>query len=225
MSNRAKVLLCAAAAALACIPLEASAQVSRRTTGIVLRGSFRSLPEGRPRLIWSSADDYTLFEGDGAGGWIGFLSRADDHLLLEISLGTVVRTVEEVRRPAGTDTYVEAMVPFLVGLRFLPLEPYDGGALRPYVSAGVGPYWLADVLATEAGDAHDVSIDWERDLGGYLGGGVDFMFTDWLGLNFDVKRHFVDFRTRDDYSGFEYGMGLQFMWGDHRSQRRRGHTR
>jgi len=225
MSNKAKVLLFAAAAAVLCVPSEAAAQVSRRTAGIVVRGSFWGLPQGHPQLIWTRVDEHTLFDGNGAGGWVSFLSRASDQLFLEVSLGTVVRTVEEVRRPAGTDTYVEALVPFLWGVRFLPLDPHGVGALRPYMSLGIGPYWAMDVLETETSSTHDVSIDSEHEFGGYLGAGVDFMFTDWFGLNFDVKRHYVDFRGRDDYGGFEYGIGLQFMWGDHRPLRRRGHIR
>jgi hypothetical protein len=225
MSNRAKVILVAAVAAALCVPSGVTAQVSRRTAGIALRGSFWGLPDGRPQLIWTSVDEHTLFAGSGAGGWISFQSRASDQVFLEVSLGTVVRTVEEVRRPTGTDTYVEALVPLLWGVRFLPIEPRGDGAVRPYFSAGIGPYWALDVLDIETGTSHDVSVDSEHRFGGYLGGGVDLMFTDWLGLGFDVRRHFVDFRRRDDYGGFEYGMGLQFMWGDRRPGRRGRHVR
>jgi len=110
-------------------------------------------------------------------------------------------------------------------VRFLPIEPHGGEGLRPYLSAGIGPYWAMDVLDMESGPSHDVSIDSEHRFGGYVGAGVELMLTDWLGLGFDVRRHYVDFRGREDYGGFEYGMGLQFMWGDRRPDRGKRHFR
>ncbi|HSG48937.1 MAG TPA: outer membrane beta-barrel protein [Longimicrobiales bacterium] len=222
MSYHAKFLLplAATAALVLALPSNASAQLSRRTTGITLRGTAWGLPNGQQRLAWGSTDRHTYFDGEGLGGWISFISRASDQVFIELSLGGVVRTVEEVQHAAGTDTYVEALVPLLVGARYFPLESRRSNPLRPYLSFGAGPYWAADITTVDRPSDDDVTVDSQHEFGGYLGAGMDFMFTDWIGLNFDVKRHYVDFPGRDEYSGFEYGMGLQFMWGSQRRSRR-----
>lgn len=69
-------------------------------------------------------------------------------------------------------------------------------------------------------DEEEVTINSKLKAGGYAGGGLDFMLTSWFGLNLDVKYHFVDFNSNSDFSGYEYGLGLQFMWGKYRPARR-----
>jgi len=223
MRYSAKILLpivVTAALVLGSSP-NASAQIARRTAGITLRGSAWGWPDGQQRLVWATTDRHTYYHGEGVGGWISFMSRASDQVLVELSLGAVVRQVEEVEHPGGTDTYVEALVPLLIGARYFPLESGRRDALGPYVSFGAGPYWAADITTLERPSEDDVTVDSRHEFGGYLGAGMDFMFTDWVGLNIDVKRHWVDFPGRDAYSGFEYGMGLQFMWGNQGRRRHR----
>lgn len=224
MSHSARALLplvATAALVLGLPPSNAEAQVSRRTAGIMVRGSAWGWPDAHRRLVWGSTDRHTYFDGEGVGGWISFLSRAGDRVFVEVSLGGVVRRVEEVEHAAGTDTYVEALVPVLVGARYFPFESRRGSALRPYLSFGGGPYWAADITTLERPFDDEVDVDSQHEFGGYLGAGMDFMFSDWVGLNFDVKRHFVDFPGRDAYDGLEYGLGLQFMWGDQGRRRHR----
>lgn len=193
----------------------ASAQVARRTAGITLRGSVWDLRQGQQRLIWQSDEQHRLFDGDGAGGWISFTARASSNLALELSLGGVVRRMEEVKHAQGTDKYTEALVPLLIGGRIYPFVPRRGTPLLLYVSAGAGPYWMGDIVEIDRGSDEDVSVDGRYLFGGYLGAGVDFMFTDWMGLNIDMKRHYVDFTADQEHSGLEFAAGLTFMWGDH----------
>lgn len=220
MTHEGRVLLTAALTAVFALPAGAAAQVSRRSAGLALRGSAWSRPAGAPHLVWRGDDEHTLFDGDGLGGWISFLARASPHVLVELSLGTVVRTVEKVQHADGTDTYVEALVPLLAGVRFHPFAPRREGALVPYLAVGGGPYWTGDIVKIDSGRREDVSVDGRHRFGGYLGGGVDFMITDWVGLNFDVRRHYVDFRADHESSGLEYGAGIVFLWGHRRGGRR-----
>jgi outer membrane protein W len=201
------------------MPVATVAQISRRSAGLVLRGGAWSQSEGQSRLVWTSDDEHTLYDGAGLGGWISFIGRVGPNLSFELSLGTVVRTVEEVKHAQGTDTYVEGVVPFLAGLRFLPLAPRRGAGVVPYLSLGGGPYWVGDVVDKERVGGNDTSVDFEARFGGYVGFGVDVMVTDWFGLNFDLKRHFVDLREDHELSGVELGGGLGFFWG------RRGRSR
>lgn len=190
-------------------------QDGRRAMGLTLRASFWDLPRGPQRLSWTSGQDYELLESNGVGGWVSFLGTLSDRFLLELSLGGVVRTVEEVTFPGGNDTYVEVLVPFLVGARFHPISG-GGSGVSPYLSFGLGPYWDATVISLDSALNDDTSVEWDRRFGGYVGAGVDAMFIDWMGLNFDLRWHEVDFPDREDYSGLEASAGLQFMWGRRR---------
>jgi len=219
MTHRSGAFALAAVAAVLVASMNVSAQVSRRSAGLILRGSAWSLPDGQGRLVWQSDDQHTLYEGAGLGGSISFVGRVSPLLALELSLGAVVRRVEEVRHELGTDTYVAATVPLLVGLRFHPVPSRRGVGILPYLSVGGGPYWVGDVVELDAGGSEQVTTDFRHQLGGYVGGGVDFMITGWLGLNFDVRRHFVDFRTHYERSGLEYSTGLMFLWGGGRHGR------
>lgn len=218
MTHRTGALALAAIAAALTASVDGSAQVSRRSAGVILRGSAWSLPDGQGRLVWQSDDRHTLYDGAGLGGSISFIGDVGPFLAFELSLGAVVRRVEEVKHALGTDTYVAATVPLLAGIRFYPLESHRRSAFLPYVSAGGGPYWVGDVVELDSGSTEDVTTDFRHQVGGYLGAGVDFVITDWFGLNFDVKRHWVDFRTHYECSGLEYGAGLMFLWG-HRHRR------
>lgn len=212
-------LVAALLAVASMFPAVTAGQISRRSAGLVVRGGAWSMSEGQGRLVWTSDDEHTLYDGAGLGGWIAFIGRVGPHVSFELSLGTVVRTVEEVKHAQGTDTYVEGVVPVLAGLRFLPLAHPGGTSVVPYLSFGAGAYWVGDVVDTEWVGGDDTSVDFEARFGGYLGVGVDVMITDWFGLNFDLKRHFVDLRANHELSGVELGGGLAFYWG------RRGRSR
>lgn len=113
------------------------------------------------------------------------------------------------------------VVPVLLGMRYHLFSPQNRSNIRPYVAFGAGPYWFADIFVHEEyWDEEEVTINSKLKAGGYAGGGLDFMLTSWFGLNLDVKYHFVDFNSNSDFSGYEYGLGLQFMWGKYRPGRR-----
>ena len=82
---------------------------------------------------------------------------------------------------------------------------------------GGGPYFLTDIRVRETFYDEEVNISTVLKPGVYAGGGLDFMLNSWFGLNFDVKYHVIDFDVSHEQTGFEYGLGIQFMWGRFRS--------
>jgi outer membrane protein W len=164
---------------------------------------------------------HVMVDVGGAGGWLNFFSRTSDNWFMEFSLGAVTRVVDEVENVAGKDTRVKAVVPVLIGMRYHVLSPNHRGAIRPYLSFGAGPYWIADIFVQDQYYKEEVTVDSELKPGGYAGVGLDFMMTDWFGLNFDARRHFVNFNTNAEHSGYEYALGIQFMWGNYRPGRNR----
>lgn len=194
------------------------AQCQTRSAGIGIRGSYWNMNRGGTLLRVEDHFDHRLVDLEGGGAWLSFLSRTSDSWFMEFSLGGVAKTVEHVSYIDREDTRVVAVVPVLVGLRYHLFSPRHSGALRPYLAFGAGPYWAADVLVENYFYRTETRVESELFGGGYLGGGLDFMIFNWFGLNFDVRRHFVGFDRDNEHSGYEYGLGLQFLWGNYRPE-------
>ncbi|MBN2091181.1 outer membrane beta-barrel protein [candidate division KSB1 bacterium] len=202
-----------------------------RTTGIGFRGTY-----------WNSnftASDFNVYHNKyysevnvgGGGGWLSFYSRINSNWLAEISLGGIGRV--EAKSTANDSQFVHASVitPLVFGVRHELFSHNRNSGFQPYLSAGVGPYWFHDIVTKqEYHDYWDNDRHWHDDndedvevsaktkvmKGAYAGGGVNMALTSWMGLNFDVKYHFVDFDSKNKNSGYEFGLGLNFMWGRYR---------
>lgn len=196
----------------------ASAQAQTRSAGIGIRGTYWDMHRSGTLLRIENYNDHRLVDLGAGGGWLTFLSRTSDSWFLEFSLGGIAKEVESVQYFGGEDTHVLAVVPVLAGMRFDLLTARNRGALRPYVAFGAGPYWVADIFVQDRFFEEEVHVESDLHAGGYLGGGIDFMIFNWFGLNFDVRRHFVNFDAHNEHSGYEYGMGVQFMWGNYRAE-------
>ena len=196
-----------------------NAHAQTRSAGIGIRGAYWDMNRSGTLLRVENYNEHRLIDLGAGGAWLSFFSRTSDSWFLEFNLGGIVKEVESVQYIGGEDTHVLAVVPVLVGMRYHLLSSHNRGALRPYLVFGAGPYWVADILVENYFYRDEVRVDFELFGGGYLGGGLDFMIFNWFGLNFDVRRHFVGFDTHNEHSGYEYGLGLQFMWGNYRSER------
>ncbi|NUO81243.1 hypothetical protein HUU05_14280 [candidate division KSB1 bacterium] len=197
----------------------AYAQAQTRSAGIGIRGTYWDMNRSGTLLRVENYNNRHLVDLAAGGGWLSFFSRTSDSWFLEFSLGGIAKEVESVQYIGGEDTHVLAVVPVLVGMRYHLLPANNRSALRPYLAFGAGPYWVADVLVHNRYFEEETRVESELFAGGYVGGGLDFMICDWFGLNFDVRRHFVSFNRNNEHSGYEYGAGLQFMWGNYRSEK------
>jgi len=188
------------------------------TTGIGLRGSYWNVIKGANHIQVIDYGNYTEVNVGGYGGSIYFFSRAYRQLFLEFSVGTVgTVTTRGTRYHEEENVDVSAVVPVLFGIRYdlLPLE--SPSALQPYVTFGVGAYWLNDVTVRNKDMAdEEVIVDSASKPGAYAGFGLNFMLSRKFGFNVDVKHHFVDFQRERYNSGFEFACGLMFMWGKYK---------
>ncbi len=197
----------------------ANAQAQTRSAGIGIRGTYWDMNRSGTLLRVENYNDHRIVDLGAGGAWLSFFSRTSDSWFLEFNLGGIAKEVENVQYIGGEDTHVLAVVPVLVGMRYHLLSSHNRSVLRPYLAFGAGPYWVADILVKNYYYRDETNVESDLFAGGYLGGGMDFMIFNWLGLNFDVRRHFVSFDTNNEHSGYEYGVGVQFMWGNFRSER------
>jgi hypothetical protein len=110
-----------------------------------------------------------------------------------------------------------------VGLIYYPLSEQDDtrsnvlGALssfvRPYVTAGVGPYFGLDVRSAED-DITDADL--ATATGSYAGAGIDLLLSRHFVFNVDLRYHFVEFdeplKGVTDYSGANLLAGFKIAF-------------
>jgi len=199
----------------------ATAQVRPRSAGIGFRGTYFRMNHSKPEITVATKYGASEVNVGGGGGWIYFFSRIDNNSIMEFSLGAVGKAETVSNNIEGDEVDVEAMASILFGIRHELFSAYNYNAMRPYIAFGAGPYWLCDISVENDhwGQEEEVIVSSTLKPGGYAGGGLNFMLTSWFGLNFDVKYHFVNFNVNHDYSGWEYGIGFMFAWGDYRPRR------
>lgn len=180
-----------------------------RTNGIGFRFDF-----------WKTARSSSLFrvtensvEVSGAGFWFYFFSRFADEWFYEFQLGAVGSVISQDVVGGQADD-VTAIIPLLMGVRYDFLANRNHGNVQPYLSLGFGPYWITNVDSPTNGTLEQVESGVKP--GAYTGTGLNIALTSWFALNFDIKYHFVDLKVGQDFSGFDFGMGVSFMWGSKR---------
>jgi outer membrane protein W len=189
------------------------------TTGIGLRGSYWDVIKGTNHIQVKNYGDYTEVNVGGYGGSIYFFSRAYRQLFLEFSIGAIgaANTRGTIYEEAET-VDASAVVPVLFGIRYdlLPLQSHS--ALQPYMTFGLGVYWLNDITVRNNNQIdEEVTVDSASKPGAYAGFGLNFLLSRKFGFNVDVKHHFVDFQRERYNSGFEFAFGLMFMWGKYKN--------
>lgn len=215
------MLLCVAIC-FAAPPPEAQAQRGR-ANGISLRASYWNV--GNQSLRWSGTTQNSAFEISGVGGWLNYFSRVSDHWYLDFNLGAIARIKGESNFSTNTEADISVLVPFLFGARYDLLPTKISSAFQPYLAAGLGPYWNNSLQVRNPATGEEFTGEGKIQLGSYAGGGLNLVMTSWLAWNFEMKYHFVGVRTHGDLekissdknaSGFEFGLGLAFMWGKKR---------
>ena len=192
------------------------AQREVKSTGIGIRGTYWNMTDDPTHIRVSNTGEYSTITSGSGGGYLFLISRMSSNTLFELSIGAVGQVEEESHHYFYNDIDVTAVTPLLFGLRFELTPPEAQNSLKPYLALGGGPYWLSNINVKEGFFEDEVIVDTKLHRGGYLGGGANFLLSDWFAINFDMKYHFLDFNVKHPNSGFEYGIGFSFMWGRYR---------
>jgi outer membrane protein W len=102
----------------------------------------------------------------------------------------------------------------LFGLRYDFLQTHSASFLQPYLSSGIGGYVFDDVKVVNQIGINEVETTTKVKPGFYLGGGLNIQLASWVALNLDGKYHFINANPNYDHSGFEFGIGFNFSWGE-----------
>ena len=198
--------------------VQAAVANNNRKAGIGFRGThWRMNNEAQIVRLTTNPLQAHVDVGNG-GGYLMLFSRIGDASWMEFTMGAVGKVEAYNETFWGDEVDVNAVTPVLLGFRH-DFFSYDSpSALIPYLAFGAGPYWLNNIYVRtdRFGVDNELAVQTKMRLGGYAGGGVNFMFTDWFGLNVDARRHFIDFNVNHEKSGWEYGLGVIFSWGKYK---------
>ena len=192
------------------------AQGIGRSKGLGIRTSFWNVTGEPTQITLSNETGQAKVDLSGAGIGFYFFSRAYYNWFFELSLGVVGGVQTELNGVTESDVNIEAIAPLLVGLRYDIFATRLSGSLQPYLTIGGGPYWQTSITATNRIGGSEESVKSNLDYGYYVGGGVNWVLLSWFAFNFDLKHHFIEFEYGKDYSGFQFGLGFSFMWGQKR---------
>ncbi len=191
---------------------------NNRKAGIGFRGAHWKM-NNNPASVHVAVDPtQTNVDVGSGGGYITFFSRVSDAGWIELSIGAIGDVKTQNEYWYGEETNVNAVTPVLLGMRH-DLFGYDSpSSLIPYIAFGVGPYWFNDVYTRTDyfGFEHETQVKTKSKIGGYAGGGANFMMASWFGFNFDARYHFINFDVNDYRSGWEYSLGVIFAWGTYK---------
>lgn len=213
MNRRLKIILLLFTALLS----NAFAQGLSRSSGIGVRVSYWNIAGHPTRFSIADGGTSSVYDFSGVGASLYFFSRVQQsNWFLEFSLGAVARVHGEEN--VGTDDNVEvsAVIPFLFGFRYDVLSNRHANSFQPYLSGGAGPYWSTAVNVRNQITGELVNGETDVKMGGYAGGGFNFVPISWIALNLDLRYHFVDFQRKREPSGFEFALGMSLMWGHKR---------
>ena len=182
--------------------------------GIGLRGSYWSMRNEETMVHVSSHSLFTTeVDVGGAGGWLTFFSGIGERGVLEFSLGAVGRAKVTENGLFNDHVDVSGVTPVLLGYQHLLFKDGSVSAFQPYLSVGGGPYFLGSV------HVHDHSLLYEEVTvknkvrpGVYAAAGGYFVLSRWFAMHGEMRYHLVDFKTNNDASGFELGLGMAFSW-------------
>jgi len=187
-----------------------------KATGIGFRGSYWNISNGTTHVNVAEYGNNVVVNAGGGGGWLAFYSRLNHDVLMEFAVGAVARVKvrEENTFTNEAESDVTLITPLVMGLRFELVPYYSNSSMRPYLSLGAGPYWISEIHVKENSFEEEVTMDTHMKRAGYLGGGFNLMLNSFTAVNLDLRYHFIDFNVNHDYSGYEIGLGLNFMWGN-----------
>jgi len=192
-----------------------AAQGISRSTGVGMQIGFWNLTDHPTQISFSGFTDSPTVHIGGVGVWFNFFSRAYKNLFLEFKIGAFgsldAENVDIENETAEIESH--AIIPLLFGVRYDVFSTRIPSAIQPYLTLGVGRYWtttVADQLL------QDVIIESKIFHGLYSGGGINIVLASWFALNFDLRYHFIDYKVEQGYSGLEFDMGCNFMWGSKR---------
>ncbi|MEW5796278.1 MAG: hypothetical protein AB1772_07930 [Candidatus Zixiibacteriota bacterium] len=195
-------------------------------TRLEIGAGWRHHPEQTARVFY--VDDQRIVTAtEGAVGRLGLSYWSTEELAFAVDY-----TLHDVEVDNRIDSYgysydhASIVHSLMFGMRLYWPQSRPYAAMRPYFSAGAGPffgtsqYWFDDECDCDRyGFASHMVV-----AGARLGGGIDFLMGRNFMFGFNGGYNFVEDFSRPiggryDYSGSDFGMSVSFLFGGRRIRR------
>jgi len=148
---------------------------------------------------------------------IGYSHWLDDNTSIGIALGVLSYDEESWQEYGYVVDSEVAVMPLFVKLRYYPGHPRRYADIRPFVDFGLGPVFGFEKIE-EIGDWVYTYERRQSVMGGYIGGGIDFLLGRRLMLGVGGGYYFMgDFKrpvgAHYNYSGAEFSVGFSVLFG------------
>lgn len=139
------------------------------------------------------------------------------HLYAELSFGMVNRGSVTLYEYGTTDVGNLLLYPILLQLKFYPLASFNA-RLQPYLTGGGGIYYgRRDVQFTDSWYYYGFDRDSETDFNYTLGAGADWLLTNRLALDLNLRYMAIDFSEGliavSDYNALTVTVGIKYLVG------------
>jgi outer membrane protein W len=161
--------------------------------------------------VTTSVDVSGFLGGVSYGHWL------EEYLSITIYIGGMAADVSTSTGVSGVATETSVIASILMGVKvYFPKSTYTS-SVRPYASAGVGPF-TGSQSSTKVGMSVTVESRSETAFGGQLGAGVDFILGRHFMTGFAVRYNLMtDFNQpiggSRNYSGPEFSFGFSYLFG------------
>ena len=183
-----------------------------RSSGFGFRTSFWK-PKQNITQIDVGTFPVSVSVGSGQGGHLYYYTRLKENWYLETTFGSTGTIVFTKTGLLGTYNEEISVIPLLFGARNDWLSLKYGSIFQPYYSFGGGMHWI-NLTKNSTLQGVDISSDTDAQFGIYVGSGLNVLLSSRFALNADLKYHLLEFNANKGFSGFEYGFGVTYMWGD-----------
>lgn len=136
-----------------------------------------------------------------------------EQLSITLSAGFLAGEVSSNVSLSSVNQHSSAIIPVLIGVNYYFLNPTQEDAVRPFLSAAIGPYIGSETNNTILSQ----STHSETALGGRLGAGIDFLLSNHIKLGANVRYNLMsDFSNpigaRSNYNGADFSIGIGYIF-------------
>ena len=149
----------------------------------------------------------------GFAGGLLFKHWMQENLSVTLSAGLLGMQGSTAIGPSGLDIHASDAIPVLLGVQYYLPSPGPGDAIRPFLSAAVGPIIGFEAKVTGISQ----SAVTETTFGGRVGGGIDFFMGPHVALTADMGYNLMaDFDTsigsKKNFNGAQFSLGLGYIF-------------
>jgi hypothetical protein len=141
-----------------------NAQEVSRSNGAGFRTNFWNITNRPTQINLRAGDVNPNVDISGVGGTLFFFTRINNNLFFDLNFEVVASATTIPNSENNDFSHVNLVVPILVGVHYDILPSHLTSSVQPYVSAGMGPYWVQKGQGNFDTDQQEVEGSLEKEI-------------------------------------------------------------